>query len=819
MEHKFFTLSIIGLVILIFGLMMGQACLTLNTYKTEFLPKDTMQLEIGIEYGRSLVKDVYSSDLFLYRNGQLIHADYYLVKVSSGKFFAWFNVPNEGDYTLKVKAQCDNGFSYTPIEFKVNRPKSVYYDSLIFRVDGKWANLKIDEVALASAALSYDGDLSEEALENYFSRKDSCLNTNCSTKNAALALISFRDFSTRSQLKNRINSYQNNLQGQWFLEYVSGISQDCNLSIGNVTRLLSIFPDKNIISLDLSLYGNSSKVLIADTCNLTSRKILFRYEDIFKNFTISNNFEMQNLACFGNNTKNSCDAESTAYALFSMYVSGFEINDRERAVSWLSNNANSADQVAVVYLFTKEENKLNQILASQTYYGAWQKKGVNDVQATVTIYYVLNLVENKNSRVIEAIDKAKKYLDQSLSTSSLADESYTLFFVFPNLEPLMSIWPGIIRTQSGGSFNIIMQNSGPEDLEVTASIMNSSMMLEVQNGGSKNLGINVPIIKTSDGRVITEILTLQYSDKILNSMTRTYTIPVLIATVKGSESNFSFIINQSQISENQTNEIMNESLNNTWNYNLSESIIKQNFYFSEGNITRTIYSLGIFSINANLVNKFPNSVGNITIQKSASLSDLEINPSAIDLIAGNDSKTITIYVDPSKISSVSKKLDGRLEVSGDYNGADISTLLYMNFVLDVTSLKACRELQGTVCIGNETCRGNNQTTASDGSCCLSSCDVVLNTKTTSKNVTVAIVIIVVILIVLVGVLFFLKRRPRKGMKEFMDSVSSEINPYDEISKPETKDFKDEFRGKGSSDFGDLDSMGDMDKVDDFKDVK
>ena len=92
-------------VFIIFSLNLSGACLTLSSYKTEFLPKDTMQLEISTEYGRSLVKDLYQSNLFLYKDGQLISADFYLVKIASGKFFAWFNVPNEGTYTLKVKAQ------------------------------------------------------------------------------------------------------------------------------------------------------------------------------------------------------------------------------------------------------------------------------------------------------------------------------------------------------------------------------------------------------------------------------------------------------------------------------------------------------------------------------------------------------------------------------------------------------------------------------------------------------------------------------------------------------------------------------------------
>jgi len=773
-----------------------------------------MQVEISTEYGRSLVKDIYSSNLFLYKDSQLISADFYLIKIASGKFFAWFNVPNEGKYTLKVKAQCDSGFTYVPIDFKVNRPKSVYYNALTDRVDGKWATLKVDEIALAGAALSYDERLSQDAIEEYFERKDSCININCSTKSAALALISFKDFSTRSQIKNLIDSYQNNLRGQWMIEYESKISQDCNRSIENNTQELSIFSDKNIFSIDLSSYSNLSKVLITDTCNLTSRKLIFKYEEYMKNFTISNNFEMPNLACFGNNTKNACDPESTAYALFSLYVSGFDINDKDKAVSWLSNNANAIDHVAVVYLFIRDENKLNQILSSQTYYGAWQKRGINDVQATVTIYYILNRVENKSPRVQEAIDKAKDYLDSSLASSSIADEAYTLFFVFPNLEPLMSIWPGIIKTKSGNGFNVIMQNNGPEDIEVQASIMNSSMNFDILKGSSKNLGISVPSIKTSDGRVITEILSLQYSDKIVNSMTRTYNIPVLITTLKGAESNFTFIINQTNITENESNKIINES---NFTGNISEDTMKKNFYFTESNITRTVYSMDIFSINVELVNKFPGEIGNITVQKSAGLSDLQVNPSAIDLIDSNDSKTITIYVDPSDISSISKRLDGRLEVYGDYNGTDISTVLYMSFVLNVSALKSCIQMKGTICIGNETCRAGNQTPASDGTCCLSSCDVVINKQAMSKNVTVAVIIIVVILIALIGVFFFLKRRPKKGMKEFMDSVSSEINPYDEISKPQTRDFKEEFGDKKSEDF-DLDSEN-FDKMDDFKDTE
>jgi hypothetical protein len=803
-RESIFVLTIILTTLILFIIPFSQACVTLNTFKTEFLPQETMQMEVNVDYGQQLVKDIYTSDLFLYKDNQLVNVDYFITKVSSNKFFVWFNVPGEGDYTFKVRASCTNGFIFVPTTFHVNEPKSFYYDSVKSQVDGKWQNLKLDEITLASAALSYDEGMVDDALEAYFSRQDSCINTNCSTKNASLAIISFKDFSTRSQIKNLLDAYQNNLKGTWQLGYNSSYSQDCNLTIGNNTRTLNIFSNNNLIDIDLSSYNGS--VVISDNCNLTDRKIIFKYQDMSKNFTIANNYLASNLGCFGNNLKSACDPESTAYALFSMYIAGFDINDKDNVVAWLSSNANAIDQVAIAYLFTKEQGKLNQVLASQTYNGAWQKQGTSDLQATVTIYYILNQVENKTGYVLDAIDKAKSYIASSLDSASLSDKSYALFVVFPNLEPLMSVWPGIVKTSSGSVFNLLLQNNGAQDIDSSISMLNSSFSSNVPKNSIKNLQIYVPMIETPNGDALTEILSIQYSNDIINSMTKTYNIPVIIFTLKGNESHGNFTINQSQINQNQTQGIINGTMNNSLmnrTIELNESLIKENFYFSESNITRTISSSGLFSINVELVNNFPDSVTDILLQPSATfrLSDIQFSLSRIDELEGNETDTIIIYIDPTKIN---ERVDGTLEATGDYNGQEINAILYLNFISNINNSnneQTCEDKRGHTCFENQTCRNNNITSALDTQvCCLSSCD----NATSSNSKVVAIIIIFVVVLILLGVLLYLRRKPKQD-KEFLENVSKEIKPYDdeEFRQPRSKDFREEFgsefpEGEGKS---------------------
>ncbi|MCX6741585.1 MAG: hypothetical protein NTX24_00190 [Candidatus Pacearchaeota archaeon] len=797
----------VGLIIVFFlvpillsMIVNAESCVSLNTLRSDFLPGETMQLEVNIDPSYSS-RDLYTSDLFLYKmpGNTAVGANFFLTKVSNTKFFVWFDVPSvAGDYILKIRELCNGNIIISQTDFKIEKPKSIYYDDLKNKVSGKWSTLSLEENIIAAGALYYDDVLRQDAMTAYFYRKDSCVNTNCSSKNAALSIIAFKDFATRAQMKNLLDAFQNNLRGTWDLEIVAGEAQDCNLSVGyNNTKQINLAPTANKFSLDFSNITNSTnetQITISDNCNAISRKVIFTYKNVTKNFSVSNSFTLESPGCFGNGLKSACDPESTAYALYAMKTAGFGINDEEKAVSWLKDNVNSIDQFAILYFLEKDPAMLTQVLASQNYNGAWQKNGINDVRTTAFVYYILLLSDNKTSEILSAMDKASSYLSLSLDNPALgiAEMSYALFFVFPNLEPLMSVWPGIVKTKSGEKFNLILNNNGNEDISAYITLFNGSITSTVTKKGMQNLQISVPYVYTSDARVLTESAIIQYSNKVTNSITKTYSIPIILFTLQGIEgTNGTFIINQSQINQSQQQNIINQTLNNTsmnQTTNISGSLIAQNFYFSETNITKNM-TTSEFSFTLRLINRLNSTIRDIDVSASTNfVMGLQIEPQILGEIGSNEQKIVTVFVDPTAFSS--QRSTGSITATGTYGTNQIvNTTVNIIFVKSSqeSTIKSCGEMNGTKCGTNQDCVNKSVTWTSDvNECCLTSC---VN-KPTSSNKTLSIILIVVVVVILVVVLIFLRKKPQKSMKEFSDELDKQQQPGTGDFK--SKEFRDEF---------------------------
>jgi hypothetical protein len=797
------------LILLLFVIPFSQACITLDKYRQEFLPGETMQVEVDVDPGMNIARDIYYNDLYLYdSNDYLISGNFFITKISKSKFFIWFDVPNvKGDYKLRVRAICGNS-ELVATDFKVLESKNFYYSSLKNQVSGKWPSLTLEENIMTGAALFFDEELSEDALETFFNRRDSCIKTNCSTKNASLAIISFKDFSTRSQMKDMLEAYQNNLKGDWKVEFVSGISESCNLSVGNDTTLINTFPGKNNFDIDFSDYMNNKQVLISDTCNLNSRKLIFSYKGFTKNFSMGNNFLISNIGCFGNNIKNTCDPDSTAYALFSLKLAGFSITNQNSAIEWLSDNANSVDQIAILYYLTGDESRLNQVLSSQNYNGAWQKNGANDVRVTVMNYYILNS-RNKTYEVIEALDKANDYLEGKLSTSTLLEKSYMLYFVFPNVEPFMSIWPGVVKVNSQSSFSIILQNKGTEKIKGQIRFMNFTDDFQMDENSMKNLQVSVPRIETPGGIAIGEVMQLIYSDDIPNSIFRTYDIPIIIFTFNGTGTYFgNFTINDTNINGSQRGNIINGTVNDpeyNKTANLSGDLITKNFYFNPLSLNNTFFTEDTVTLSAVLTNKFPDSVKNIVVQPSVRLIELDLSPVNIEELKSGESKTILFYANPTDLDiRPGSKAEGFVTARGSYKGQDISTIVNLFFNSSVVeNLNTCAEIGGKDCASeNKFCKNSqfssNRTSDLGLRCCISECE---NIKSPSKSRTLAVILVIAVIVILVAVLLIIKRKPKRDMKDFLDDISKEKQPgytegFDDVNQgnqqSQSGDFKKEF---------------------------
>ena len=93
-------------------------------------------------------------------------------------------------------------------------------------------------------------------------------------------------------------------------------------------------------------------------------------------------------------------------------------------------------------------------------------------------------------------------------------------------------------------------------------------------------------------------------------------------------------------------------------------------------------------------------------------------------------------------------------------------------------------MNGTACGTNQNCVNNSVTYSSDvNQCCVTSC---VDIKT-SSNKTVSIVLIVIVIVILVVVLLFLRKKPKKGIKEFADELSNQ-----QPGEFKSKEFKEEF---------------------------
>lgn len=782
------------------GAANAVSCISAHIIEDDFLPGETMQIEIDVDSSAS--RDIYTNDLFLYKmpENMLVGADFFLTKVSNTKFFAWFDVPIiPGDYTLKIREVCNGNIIITPINFKIEMPKSIYYYDLKNRVNGKWSTLSLEENIMAAGALYYDDVIRQEAMSVYFSRKDSCVNVNCSTKNAALSIIAIKDFATRAQMKNVLDAFQNNLRGSWSLEITASEAQDCNLSIGsNNTQVINLAPTANRFDLDFSdnVTINATQISISDTCNAVSRKVIFSYKNATKNFSVSNSFILENPGCFGNGLKNSCDPESTAYAIYALKLAGFNVNDEEKAKLWLKDNINSIDQVAILYYLEKSPEMLIQILSSQNYNGAWQKAGLNDVRTTAIVYYVLLMSENKTSEMLTAMNRASDYLSSSLGSPSLSisERAHTLFFVFPNLEPLMSIWPGIVKIRSGESFNLILTNKGNEDISAYITLLNQSTSSVITKGGMQNLQINVPYVYTNDSRVLAESMVVQYSNKITNSITKTYDIPIILFTLQGTGGiNGTLIINQSQINQSQQQSIINQTLNNSsmnQTANINTSLITQNFYFSETNVTKNMTS-GEFSFTIRLINRLNESVRDVDISSSTNLvMGVQVEPSLLDEIGANEQKIITVFVDPSAFTS--SRTTGKITATGTYGYQEVNTTIDIILVKGSqdSTLKSCDEMNGSECSSTQDCVNNSVTMTSDvNQCCLTSC--VERSTGGKSNKTLSIILIIVVVVILVVVVLFLRKKPKKDMKD----LANELDKQQQPGEIKSKEFKEEF-GQG-----------------------
>jgi len=225
-----------------------------------------------------------------------------------------------------------------------------------------------------------------------------------------------------------------------------------------------------------------------------------------------------------------------------------------------------------------------------------------------------------------------------------------------------------------------------------------------------------------------------------------------------------------------------------------EEIIKEteSFRFNPLEVRATILKEQEFSFTVDLINLGDTNISGIELSSELPEElDVEIQPDFISLLEARDEKTLELRI----IS----------EDTGDYSGKivafskdlDLSTELFID--IDITENKSevkyespsyteelsCSELGGKICAVNEVCDGSTEFTK-DGLCCLGNC---ASEEKSSSSWIYGLIIIVVVLAALGILFYFMRKRQRLNIDDF-------------LKKRETR-FEERMSGRGEEVRGSL----------------
>ncbi|MCL6500557.1 MAG: hypothetical protein K6T16_00800 [Candidatus Pacearchaeota archaeon] len=755
-------------------------CIALKLAKTEYLPKETAQVEIDA----NVMRDVLASDIFLYRGTTLLPTTFFTSKVTDTKFFLWFDLaPEPGEYSLRVRGYCKDGNLYVAnIPIPVRKSVGAMYDSLRTKVEGKWRMLSLEEHILSAGALSYV--LHRDSLDEFRNRSDSCIHKECNTKLNALTLISFKDSVIRQQMQDALEASQNYVKGNWKLKIYSVEPQKCNLTL-NETITLDIDEGEN--SFDLSLNPSAEpEIKVALGCEESvSAKIVNSYGKYNRTFERAGRtlqFLINNKGCWGAGIRTECNNDATAYTLLSLAIAdAIDLNgSHAAAVDWLRSNAATVEDRIIIYYITRNASLLTEILNLQMPEGWWPRDTRNyEPSIGATSLAIFALKDSDNGAAHVAVERARRWLrDKSASGLSLRDEAFVLSFAFgdKNIEPILALWPGLVKVDSGKQFDLILVNNGPLETNVSATLMNSTALVALPVNGIKRVQFNVPLVTTTDGRTISETLALSYRTKISDA-SYSYAVPVLIFTRKSIEESVEGEINASEqeINESEQKEIINktEELKNK-TANITESLIKKRFRFIEKNITKKVnLADGPFVVALTIENKLDEDVEDVLITRSSSLIGVldRVEPSFIDVIPKGHFEEITLYFAPT----MPRGYSGEINATATYRGEKVAITIpvVINVSGTAAELKNCSEMGGKICKDedNMVCdpTKGNKTDAGDTYACCIPADACKRKQETGR--LIGVIIVIVIVLILIGVLFFLKKKSRKEMTEFLEEAS------------------------------------------------
>jgi len=429
--------------------------ITILNYREDYRPLETVQAEIIL--GREPLNDLTPYNLEFSKNNNAIGAIFYLEKLSSKRYFAYFDIPSveSGDYNLKVRDVnlINNGVlikSSSEITIKII-DVNPGFDYLLQNQNHDGSFGDVTKTSLGALALKkIDFQKANSAISYLVNNQDptGCFpRGNCNVKDTSFALIALSKFNQNHvKTKNWLKDASNNFEiGLWSLKLEgSAVCGDINLNGAYEIQI-----NNKVINITCS---NPIDFILSHSYLGSSYTI---HEYTGSNFSYS----IDDSGCYGIKYKKECDYISTLYASWALKEINEEFPEDYLIEKKLDNRTIDHALGYILYNDDYDRNWLfnNYLNGYWSYYSSSISQTPDYFTSAIATYSLNNEF---------LFREAKDYLSRK-TRENLLDSSIILYLLFNDEArlPSVSVMPGISNQKN--RFNLrIKNNKYPITIEI-----------------------------------------------------------------------------------------------------------------------------------------------------------------------------------------------------------------------------------------------------------------------------------------------------------------------------------------------------------------
>ncbi len=482
--------------------------------------------------------------------------------------------------------------------------------------------------------------------------------------------------------------------------------------------------------------------------------------------------EQEFITWLNDNKDKNGDVRDMAYALFALKNVGEEINVSD--IAWLQANAQNDEEKAIL-VYLSRENYLD-LISRQSFGGYWFKENEPDIITTSMAVFALKNIVNNNQingseKVIveDSISNAQDWLLENFNEGNKKEKSFILYYAFPkeNIEAIMSVWPGIVKVDSPDTFSLILHNKGKNNINSLIEVMGNNMTSSIAKDEIKNIEFSVPLMTTPDARTLFQQIKIYFESPY--GYSSSYKIPLIIFTQKGEENIGGIGTNETNISEQEEEEIKEELNQTNKTTQQEQTLIELPLVFDETEIIKNITVGQSITVTLKLDNKYDQELRNIKVQKSSPLINVvEISPAFITKMAVGETKNIVVTIAPTKTGTFSGTVGARVKINDIWYENSIPITVIAEPGTGIVA-QTCQEMGGRECKEDKVCSIDTVIASDTFRCCIPPGECKKPASKT-KLPLYGIIIFIVVIVALLAVLLVLTRKKKKQMSEILEEA-------------------------------------------------